>query len=566
MRLNNQKGVALAITLLVILVLLALSSIFILRTVNERHSVRRENQFKQALYMADGGAEAGLEQINTIINTYMSDTVNATNPQTISNAAQSAVSSGDGLGFLSSYALLAGSPQFTVTGAEATHMLATPVSVDGKTYSYNIVVTQKSNPSDTGLDSWDFPYFYEVRSTGSAGNVSSRVLLRGDFTVRVQHDNFARYALFTNNQTLPDGTNVWFTDKTNFAGPTHTNGTYNFALNPSGTFEGLVTQQADLARFYNNGSPVLLDADSNPGKDVPTFNAGFTRDADAITLSSSVQQQDMIDQAKGTETSTSNGIFVPNNGTALTGGIYVKGTANVTLTVNGSDNAVYTVTEGGTTKIITVSSDCSQTSVQTVGGGTSSYAGCPDGTDNVGTIIYVDGGIASLGGTVQRNTELTVASADDIVIQNNLVYSEYTPAVNSPGSASYVPPNADGATNLLGIVSWAGDVRVGTSSPNNVDIHGSILARDGVFQVDNYNSGSPRGTATLLGGVISDYYGAFGLFNGSTGSQVSGYGRNFVYDSRMSTGKAPPYFPTLNTFIVFTNDVTDKVAWQEGGF
>jgi len=80
---------------------------------------------------------------------------------------------------------------------------------------------------------------------------------------------------------------------------------------------------------------------------------------------------------------------------------------------------------------------------------------------------------------------------------------------------------------------------------------------------DNQGVGG-RGTATLLGGVITDFYGAFGLFNGSTGTQLSGYGRNFVFDDRMASGNAPPYFPSLNTFIAFTNDITDKMIWQEG--
>jgi hypothetical protein len=27
-------------------------------------------------------------------------------------------------------------------------------------------------------------------------------------------------------------------------------------------------------------------------------------------------------------------------------------------------------------------------------------------------------------------------------------------------------------------------------------------------------------------------------------------------------GKAPPYYPSLSTFIAFTNDITDKLVWQ----
>ena len=75
----------------------------------------------------------------------------------------------------------------------------------------------------------------------------------------------------------------------------------------------------------------------------------------------------------------------------------------------------------------------------------------------------------------------------------------------------------------------------------------------------------PHGTVILLGGAITQFYGAFGLFNGSTGEQLSGYGRNFVYDERMTTGTAPPYFPSMRTFIEYTNDLSDKLVWQVGG-
>ncbi|VAW18673.1 hypothetical protein MNBD_BACTEROID05-235, partial [hydrothermal vent metagenome] len=142
----------------------------------------------------------------------------------------------------------------------------------------------------------------------------------------------------------------------------------------------------------------------------------------------------------------------------------------------------------------------------------------------------------------------------------------YTSAIGNPGDAGYVPPNATGTTNKLGIVSWDGNVRVGTSAPDDVNVHGSILSQNGILTVDSYtNQGvGARGTATIMGGVITNDYGAFGLFNGSTGQFVSGYGRNFVYDDRMQSGGAPPYFPTLNTFVAFTNDITDKIVWQEG--
>jgi hypothetical protein len=195
-------------------------------------------------------------------------------------------------------------------------------------------------------------------------------------------------------------------------------------------------------------------------------------------------------------------------------------------------------------------------------------AGLPDGVDDVGTIVYVDGQITDFRGTVKGDEQTTVASTSDIIIKNNVTYQNYTAATGTPGTSGYVPPSADGYDNLLGIVSWEGDVRVGTTAPNNITVHGTVLASSGVMKVDNYDDtgvGS-RGTATVLGGVITDNYGAFGQFNSSSGNQVSGYGRNFVYDQRMAVGSAPPYFPTLNTFVAFTNDITDKLVWQGGNF
>lgn len=564
---NNERGVALIFTLLVISVLLILGGAFVLRSVNEKNTAERERDFVQAFYVAEGGGEAGLFKVDELMNTHLGNTVNATNPSVLGARAAQYVADGDGLGFLIRYVKEGGVAQLTLNGAEAVYSEATTGLGTGS-YQFDIVLTEKEKPVTVATDLWDFSYYYRVEATGNVEDATRKVLLAGDFTVRVQKDNFARFALFTDHHGLPSGTPVWFTDKTNFAGPIHTNERYNFALNPSGTFDGAVTQHLTRARFYNNGSPILMDADANAPGDVPTFNSTFDRGVDNIVLASSVQKQDLKNQARGGDTTPGNGIFVANDGTNLTGGIFVRGDSGVQMSVDASDNAVYTITEGSTTKIITVDSTNNQTSVETVGGSTSTYIGVPDGVDDIGTIIYVDGSIGSLEGTIQRDTEVTVSGENDIVITGNLRYSSYTPAVGNPGDTGYVPPNATGATNLLGVVAWGGDVLVGTSAPDNVDIHGILMARNGVFQVDNYNDRGvgPRGTATLLGGVITKFYGAFGLFNGSTGQQLSGYGRNFVYDSRTLAGKSPPYFPTMNTFIAFTDDITDKVAFQEGGF
>jgi len=564
---KNNKGVALIISLLVMVVLMILGGVLILRSVTEKRSSDEDRRSIQAFYIAEAGGNEAMNHLDVLVNTDLLNTVNQTNPQTLGNRAQQYVTAHDGLGFLVTYTKVGGVAQFNCCDTLACAQTSpcnyavyngTTTSLGSGNYLYSIIVTEKSDPITVGTDKWDFPYNFTVSSLGTVGSASKRkIILTGDFTVRVQRDNFARYALFTDHHGTPSGGTVWFTNFTNFSGPLHTNERYSFAFNPSGTFSGLVTQHNTNARFYNNGSPFLADADSNAPKDVPVFNAGYQRGVNEINLESSVTQQDLMDQARGGDRSSiSNGIYVPNSGGNLTGGIFVKGDGSVNMGIDANGNAKYTVTQGGVTKYITVDRSAHQTKVETEGGGTTTYNGLPDGVDNLGTIIYVDGKVNSLKGTVQKDTEVTVSSQSDIMITDNVKYQEYNAGP---------PANADDKTNLLGIVSWGGDVRIASSAPNDINIHGTIMARNGILTVDDYDSGLPRGTANLLGGVISDFYGAFGQFNSETGTLVHGYARNFVYDSRMAAGKSPPYFPSMRTFIAFTDDITDKVYWQEGG-
>ncbi|MDO8580199.1 MAG: DUF4900 domain-containing protein [Candidatus Omnitrophota bacterium] len=564
-KLKNEKGMALILTLLFSVILYALSGIFLLRVVNESNMARVERETTKSFYAGQAASQAAVRQLNILINDFLTNTILNSDPSGVISYATGKVASGDGIGWLVFAVRDNNAPVLTPNGEQAEYTLTSDLLPSASTYTYKIIFTEKEDPSVSGDDAWDFPFNYKVEATGATGNFNNDVFVNGDFTVRVQRDNFAKYALFTNSQTTPSGTNVWFTDKTNFAGPVHTNDRFNFAWNPSGTFEEIVTQSQQTARFYNNGSSILLDAALNGTKDVPTFNNEFTRGAETVTLGTSAQESDMISQAKGSGTYASKGVYIPNSSGALTAGIYVKGDGTISMSVDGSNNAVYTITQGSSTKVVTVNQTSAQTTVQDVSAGTTTtYSGMPDGAEDVGTIIYVDGNVTSLGGTVQSDTQLTISSKTDIVITNHVKYTDYTPATGTPGVAGYVPPTADGTNNMLGLVSWGGSVRIGTAAPNNIEIHGTVLAQDGIFTVDNYSSGSPRGTATLLGGAFTDDYGAFGTFNSSTGTQVSGYGRNFVYDDRMQNGQSPPYFPTLDAFIAFSPDIMDKMIWQQG--
>ncbi len=569
--LRNNKGIALAISFLVITVLLILATVFILRSVGEKSAADRERKSIQAFYLAEAGGNEALNRLNVLINTDLMFTVNSTNPQVLANNVRSYVNAGNGLAFLVNYTKEGAVAQFTLNGNVASSS-GQLTNLGQGTYQYIISVTQNGNPVTVATDVWDFPYNYKATSTGTVAGSSRKVISSGDFTVRVQHDNFARYALFDVHHSSPSGGDVWFKNTTNFSGPLHTNDRYRFYGNPSGTFNGAVAQHLTTAKFFNSGNNILLDADRNGDIDVPIFNDEYQRGVNEINLESSVTQQDLRDQAQGgVGGSYDDGIYVNNSGGNVIGGIYIKGDSTVEMGKDANNNATYRIVQGTTTKNITVDYTNNRTTVQTVSGPTDVYNGKPDGIDNLGNIIYVDGAVNSLSGLVQKDSQVTVSSQSDIVISNHITYEEYNPSQGVPGQAGYVPPNADGKTNLLGILSWGGDVMIGTSAPNDINIHGSVMARNGIFTVDDYANrcyGNPVGgcgTATLLGGAITDFYGAFGTFWSANGNPRSGYGRNFVYDERMAQGTAPPYFPSMRTFVAFTNDITDKITWQEGG-
>jgi hypothetical protein len=560
----NKKGSALAISLMVTVLVTTLSIAFIGRAIQEKNMSDIEVRGAQAFYAAESGGNGGLLALYNLINYYMLNTVNATNPSVVASNATTYGVAHDGVGFLVAYVRNGGAQLLALSGSEAIYHCATGTVGNGN-YDCTIRIWQKANPTMPSLNIWDFPFFFKIESTGSSTSQMRKMSLFGDFTVRVQKDNFARYALFTNNQNLPSGTPVWFTSFTNFSGPVFTNGRFNFAKNPSGTFYSTVRQKEVQAQFYNNSHPILLDANVNGSIDVPTFNDGFNRGATAVTMPTSSTETDMANQASGGNTYSSSGIYVPANGSTLKGGVYVYGDATVNMSIDGSNRQVLTVHSGSSAKTITMDRANNQTIVHS-GSTDTTYTGIPDGANHVGPLVYVRGNITAISGTVQHDTKMTIASKSSIAISNNIRYENYTPASGTPGDPSYVPPSAEGEDNLLGLISWGGDITIENSAPTNVDIHSILMAKSGVVTVDDYDTLAPRGAVTVLGGVISNNYGAFGMMNPGTGDLASGYGRNFVYDTRMETSTTPPYFPTLNTFIAFTNDIEDKLSWQQGGF
>lgn len=555
----NEKGIVLLVSLVFMAILLVLTGAYFSGLLSEKKAVDTERLVLQALNLAESGANHGLAELRQRIRQDIKTAIEATPRTTVANNLEDLFNEQDALGLLEDYGL------FSVSGTEATFTAAAlnlNTAIPG-TYTVTAIIKPQpleQNPVKTAANEYRFFYDFSITATGNVtgSSINKTVnLFGGNSIVTVHLDNFAKYALFTSVHKTPSGTTVWFTANTNFTGPVATNDRFSFANNPSGNFTEEVTQFQNSARFFNSGSPLLLDADRNADWDVPVFDKGFQRGQPLLVLPSAVSQADLKAQALGGVSEPgSNGIYVPNNGTAVSGGIYIRGNlgqssdnAVIAMSTDSDNNAVYTINQGGTATVVTVDNAANQTKVQS-GATTNTYEGIPDGIGNEGVILYVNDDIKSLSGTVQKDSAVTVSAERDISITNNIAYEKDPRIAGNEGYA-----------NLLGILAWGGNVRIGTSAPNNITINAVVMAPTGIFTVDNYNSGPSRGVATLLGGAITKFYGAFGTFSGAT--PLTGYGRNFVYDSRMLQGIAPPYFPYMGNFTSSDDGGLDqRLAWQ----
>ncbi len=100
------------------------------------------------------------------------------------------------------------------------------------------------------------------------------------------------------------------------------------------------------------------------------------------------------------------------------------------------------------------------------------------------------------------------------------------------------------ASDMLGLIAKKNVyVTDNTANRSNCTINATVMALGTSFTAQNYSSGSPRGTLTVLGGLVQDTRGAVGTMSG--GVIVTGYLKKYIYDQRMLT-KAPPFYPIFS--------------------
>lgn len=147
-------------------------------------------------------------------------------------------------------------------------------------------------------------------------------------------------------------------------------------------------------------------------------------------------------------------------------------------------------------------------------------------------------------------SQITVAAQKDVEIDSDLTLSDVPCHPTESSDEECRKQKRDIPQNVLGIYTQKGDVIISKDAPNNLNLHAMLMSSEGEVRVDGFDTGSPRGTVNLLGGLVENWYGAFGKFNPMTRQQTSGYIRNFSYDRRFQDpGFTPPFFPISPTWI-----------------
>jgi len=535
--LRRQEGVALIVAISLTMILSAMAVGIVTLSTTEKGITQNQKYGVQALYNADSAIEVAKQQM-TVFSQAKMESLRLEWP-------------GSG------------------------PIITTPEAFfpdSGLSYHSNTVgceVTTVFTFVDSGLASTSQTFNFRYTSTAEGGAYnegSRRIISEGDLRLSASRGSFSDFLIFTDVHYTPSGSQIWFHTSGYFDGRVHSNGKMRFAYFP--TFEDLVSQVPGTASYYNNGSPIDLDADRNGDRDVPNFYGGFQRDAPNIPLpgNSFCQERAALGYAPadttpvplaqvrqalglnpGDPSPVPPGIYVPNDGSAVTGGVYVAGDlteCRLTIDENGNQNYIMT-DQNGITKTVVLDKQNMQTEVHQ-GASTTTYSGLPRG------MLYATGGIDNLGGeprdgdevppALEEDTQLTITAVDDIQIDRDITYE-----------------SIDGTHCILGIYASDGDVIIKTDAPDDLLLDTFVMAigDHGAFTVDDYNYGDYRGQVHLIGGVVQRYYGPFGTFS-QTGAQT-GYGRDFRYDRR---GISPPYYPTTTIFNVDQPEPHVKV-WRE---
>ncbi len=274
MRQARQRGFVLVTALLVITGLATLASVTLTRSMTELAASQRFVAAQQSFALSEGGLDQGIAWMRS-----------QPAPPTC---------------LLGAVCVVYNTVQTLATGTQT--ITITPASNNGASYQDAYTITTTST--------------------------SSGIAVNKTLNLTMQIESFARYAYFSDQEMLPGGTKIWFTDQSHIRGPTHSNDQFHIRGNP--VFDGAVS----------TASPTIDYGGCGPPNDNPQFNGGLTLGADKIDMPQP-SLNDLQSEAS---------LVVQGNTTAKLEGKYLRLTTNgITQVVPISTNPVVFVNGGDLT-------------------------------------------------------------------------------------------------------------------------------------------------------------------------------------------------------------------------
>ena len=125
---------------------------------------------------------------------------------------------------------------------------------------------------------------------------------------------------------------------------------------------------------------------------------------------------------------------------------------------------------------------------------------------------------------------LTVGSFGSIYIEDNVLYERD-------------PRRVQGSTDVMGLVAEDSVIITdNTANSDGITVNASVIARDGSFMAQDFNTGPVRGRVSLLGSIVQAVRGPMGT--NLNGVPYSGYMKSHTYDQRLSDPDfRPPAYP-----------------------
>ncbi len=607
MRYQNQQGFALVSAIAVAVVLMGVITVMMIGTVGNLQQTRATVKQAQARAVAEAGqtvARNALEgpaktEIQSTLNTYLTTFVGSSGNPATTWVVPSA-----------NWTTVASTLQTNLNANTAYTTMASSAVGGLGSGAMQFSITNFRGQSQ-GVQVQTYLADYTITSTGTAADGKRTVEEKGTLTVQLGRQSLSQYLFLVDDAA---GASGFFTTGNVFNGPAHANHNWGFRGAPQ--FNDTISTSDSNAWYWtasgcSGSSKLQLAADSRPPCTVPVFAKGFQKSVPAIALPTTVLGQNRAALGLTPTTDINNdglpdspttkeicvalklasgsvdcnvnppatpptGVYLVNNSSSITGGIYVQGDVDqLTVTSVATAKQKYTFVQGITTYVILVDYNANTTTItKTPLGLSTTYTGTPNGPAAISTggptgQIFVTGTIKSLTGpartgTVTTNspqhpvptqippalsleTQLNITAQNQIGLTGDLTY-ECDPTVTaSSGRCNGSIPN----NTVLGVMSTTSDVQIKTTAPSDLYLWGSYLVgtSSSGLSVENATSRPAQGTLHMFGGLIQSTDQIRGQFNGSTLS--NGYLETYDYDSRFkNSALTPPNFPTTRYFKV----------------